>query len=44
MNTPVKINIPKRQSTNTIANESKICLKHERPVEAKDMVPRKKKL
>ena len=44
MNTPVKINVPEGQLTNTIANQSETCLKCERPVGTKDMIPRKRRL
>jgi hypothetical protein len=43
-NTLVKIEIHVEQSINTAANESKACLKHGRPIDAKDKIPRKRKL
>jgi hypothetical protein len=42
-NTPAKIEVPVGQSINTVANESKACLKRGRPIGAKDKIPRKRK-
>ena len=42
MNTPIKINVPERQLTNTITNQSKTRLMHGRPVDPKDTVPQKR--
>jgi hypothetical protein len=42
-NTPTKIEVSVGQSINTIANESKACLKRERPIGAKDKISRKRK-
>ena len=44
MTTPTKINVPEGQLTSIIANESNTCLKRGRPVGAKDMVLRKRRL
>ena len=38
-NTPAQIDVPIRQLT----NESKICLKHCRPIGSKDVTPRKRR-
>ena len=37
-NAPARINVPKGQ----LVNESKICLKHKRPISSKDITPRKR--
>ena len=37
------IDVPKWQLENVIASESKTHLKHGRPIDSKDSVPRKKK-
>jgi hypothetical protein len=42
-NTPAKIEVPVGQSINIAANESKVRLKHGRPIGAKDKIPRKRK-
>jgi hypothetical protein len=42
-NTPAKIEVPVGQSINTAANESKARLKREKPIGAKDKIPRKRK-
>jgi len=42
-NTPVKIEVHVGQSINTAANESRAHLKHKRPIDANDKIPRKRK-
>jgi hypothetical protein len=42
-NTPAKIEVSVGQLTNTTTNESKARLKRERPIGAKDKIPRKRK-
>ena len=43
-NTPAQIEVPVEQSINTTTNESKPHLKHERPADAKDKIPQKRKV
>ena len=43
-NTSAWIEVPVRQSVNTIANESKPHLKHGRPIGVKDKIPWKRKV
>ena len=43
-NTLTWIEVPVRQSVNTIANESKPHLKHGRPIGVKDKIPWKRKV
>ena len=43
VNTPARIEIPKRQSENEVTNESKTRLKRGRPIGSKDKNPQKKK-
>ena len=43
-NTPARIVVSIGQSINLVANDSKPCLKHGRPVSAKDKIPRKRKI
>jgi hypothetical protein len=42
-NTPAKIEVPVGQSINTAINESKARLKHGKPIDANDKIPRKRK-
>ena len=42
VNAPTHIDVPEGQMENAIANESKTCLKHGRPIGSKDLIPRKK--
>ena len=43
VNTPARIEVLVGQSINTTANESKPHLKHGRPIDVKDKIPRKRK-
>ena len=43
VNVPAHIDVPEGQLENAIANESKTCLKHGRPIGSKDLIPRKRK-
>ena len=43
VNAPTHIDVPEGQMENAIANESKTCLKHGRPIGSKDLIPRKRK-
>ena len=43
-NTPAYIEFLVGQSINTTTNESKPHLKHERPADAKDKIPQKRKV
>ena len=42
-NNPARIEVPEGQLINIVTNESKIRLKHGRPVGAKDKIPQKRK-
>ena len=43
VNTPTQIDVPVRRLSNIKANKSKSCLKHDKLVDSKDIIPQKKK-